>query len=308
MWLASEMAAFAHVAELGSFTAAARALGVPKVAVSRAVASLERRLGTRLLARTTRRVALTPAGALLQPSCRRLLREVATVRRRFARADGAVQQLRIRVDAGYGRVLVSPLVPRFIEHFPGLALQIETLESVPSAPAADWDVLIRAGDEAAPELESTALASLPQRLWATPAYLQRHGRPRQPADLARHVLLQVLPAHDPDGSLRLEGAAGAQTVPARTGLRVADPSVVHSCAAAGLGIGVLPEFLCRAGEARGRLERILPGWSVQPDLRLWACHDGAAATAAPVRQFLEFLIANLVPVVGVTPAAWTRID
>ncbi len=302
MWLASEMAAFAHVAEFGSFTAAARALGVPKVAVSRAIASLEQRLGTRLLARTTRRVALTPAGTLLQPSCRRLLHEVDTVRRSFARVDAGLQRLRIRVDAGYGRVLVSPLVPRFIEHFPQLALQIETLESLPGAAAADWDVLVRAGEEAAPGLESTALASLPQLLWATPAYLQRHGRPRQPADLVRHVLLQVQHAQDSDESLRLHSAEGAESVPARAGLRVGDPAVVHSCAAAGLGVGVLPEFLCRAGEARGRLERVLPGWSVQPVLRLWACHGGEAAAAVPVRQFLEFLIANLVAVAGVTPA------
>src|SRR5271165_3958271 len=116
MWLASEMAAFAHVAELGSFTAAARALGVPKVAVSRAVASLERRLGCRLLTRTTRRVALTPAGTLLRPHCQRLLREVEFVRARFAPVAGA-QRLRVLVDAGYGRLLVTPLVPRFLEHF-----------------------------------------------------------------------------------------------------------------------------------------------------------------------------------------------
>src|ERR1039457_5947164 len=83
MWLASEMAAFAHVAELKSFTAAARELGVPKAAVSRAILSLERRLGTRLLTRTTRRVALTPAGALLRPHSQRLLAEVDAVSARF---------------------------------------------------------------------------------------------------------------------------------------------------------------------------------------------------------------------------------
>ena len=84
MWLASEMAAFAHVAELGSFTAAARSLGVPKVAVSRAIASLEKRLGTRLLTRTTRRVAAHACRRLLQPHCQRLLHEVESVRLRFA--------------------------------------------------------------------------------------------------------------------------------------------------------------------------------------------------------------------------------
>src|ERR1700734_1713589 len=114
MWLASEMAAFAHVCELKSFTAAARALGVPKVAVSRAILSLERRLGTRLLTRTTRRVALTPAGALL-------------------RADHE-RRLRVIVDPGYGRLLVTPLIPRFLEHYPTIELQVVVVDTLPQGP------------------------------------------------------------------------------------------------------------------------------------------------------------------------------
>jgi DNA-binding transcriptional LysR family regulator len=98
MWLASEMAAFAHVSELKSFTAAAHALGVPKVAVSRAILSLERRLGTRLLIRTTRRVSLTPAGALLLPHSQRLLAEVEAVRARFAPTAADMRRLRVMVD------------------------------------------------------------------------------------------------------------------------------------------------------------------------------------------------------------------
>ncbi len=295
MWLASEMAAFAHVAELGSFTAAARALAVPKVAVSRAIASLEHRLGSRLLTRTTRRVALTPAGALLQPHCQRLLREVDAVRMHFARVDGAAHRLRVRVDAGYGRLLVGPLVPRFLEHHPELELQV-AMQGTP--PAADWDVLICTGGSAEAALASTALASLPQLLWATPAYLQRQGRPRQAADLGRHAVLRVQLEQDVSASLRLQRAGDTQSVPARTALRVSDPALVQSCVAAGLGVGVLPEFLCRQGEATGRLERVLPGWSVEPALQLRACYLSDGQAAVPIRQFLEFLLANLVPVLG----------
>jgi DNA-binding transcriptional LysR family regulator len=292
------MAVFARVAELGSFTAAARALAVPKVAVSRAIASLEQRLGSRLLLRTTRRVALTPAGALLQPHCQRLLREVDAVRMHFARVDGAAQRLRVRVDAGYGRVLVGPLVPRFLEHRPELELQVAIQALLPAAAAADWDVLICAGGPAAAALASTALAELPQLLWATPAYLQRQGRPRQPADLARLAVLQVQLEQDASALLRLRRADDWQSVPARTALRVSDPALVQSCAAAGLGVGVLPEFLCRQAEATGRLERVLPGWSVEPALQLRAFYASDGAATVPIRQFLEFLLANLVPVLG----------
>src|SRR5271170_7416717 len=156
MWLASEMAAFAQVAEFGSFTAAARALGVPKVAVSRAIASLERRLGARLLTRTTRRVSLTAAGTLLQPHCQRLLREVQAVRMRCTPGQTGAQRLRVRVDDGYGRVLVSPLVPRFLENFPELELQV-AMQGTPAVTAsADWDLLICAGEHSTSALTCTA--------------------------------------------------------------------------------------------------------------------------------------------------------
>src|SRR5579863_779992 len=185
MWLASEMAAFAHVAELRSFTAAARALGVPKVAVSRAIASLEHRLSSRLLIRTTRRVSLTPAGLLLEPHCQRLLEEVEAARSRFAPVAGPAA-LRVLVDAGYGRLLVAPLVPRFLEHYPSIGLQVALTEAQPQAAAAGWDVFIGNDPGPRPGLRQTRLGSPALLLCATPAYLARHGRPRSPADLNAH--------------------------------------------------------------------------------------------------------------------------
>ncbi len=298
MWLASEMAAFAQVAELGSFTAAARALGVPKVAVSRAIASLERRVGARLLARTTRRVALTTAGMALRPHCQRLLVEVDAVRARSAPRDGAGLRLRVLVDAGYGRLLVNPLVPRFMEHYPTIELQVRIGATVPERAGEDWDVLVCNGAIAGRALVHTPLGRLPQWLWATPAYLRQHGRPRQPADLAAHVLLRAATDLDGPDLLRLAGSDAEQSVRLRTGLRVNDPALVHATVAAGLGIGVLPEFLCRQGQAQGKLERVLPGWAVQEPLAPAALHAPEAPAAVAIRHFLEFLLANMVPVLS----------
>jgi LysR family transcriptional regulator, regulator for bpeEF and oprC len=301
MWLASEMAAFAHVAELGSFTAAARALGVPKVAVSRAVASLERRLGTRLLTRTTRRVALTPAGGLLQPHCQRLLREVESVRSRFAAHAGG-QRLRVLVDAGYGRMLVTPLVPRFLEHYPAIELQVALTDALPTAPADSWDVLICNDAPPQPDLMYIPLGSPPQLLCATPAYLARHGRPRVPGDLNTHAVLRVLDAQQEAGQpLTLRRDGELQEVRLRPALQVNDPALVHSSTAAGLGIGVLPEFLCRQGLAMGKLERVLPEWSLAQPLQFAAVYAGTSAGSPAIRQFVEFLLANMVPVLGASP-------
>ena len=330
MWLASEMAAFAHVSELKSFTAAARALGVPKVAVSRAILSLERRLGTRLLTRTTRRVALTPAGVLLRPHSQRLLAEVEAVIARFALPAAGERRLRVIVDPGYGRLLVTPLIPRFLERYTDFELQVAVIDTLPVDPGADWDLLVcndssavlgaRPGAAPLPGLTRTPLGNPPLLLCATPAYLARHGRPRSPAQLADHSVLRSLDsgacagadagadANRAPGNLRLRRAdparrlsrrdAEEQQVHLRPALQVNDPALVHASTAASLGIGVLPEFLCRQGLAMGKLERVLPEWSVAAPLQLQAVYAAERAGSPAIRQFVEFLLANMVPVLG----------
>lgn len=304
MWLASEMAAFAQVCELKSFTAAARSLGVPKVAVSRAIASLERRLGSRLLTRTTRRVALTSAGTLLLPHCQRLQAEVAAVRARFAAAPGT-QRLRVIVDSGYGRLLVTPLVPRFLEHHPDFELQVTSVESLPATASDEWDLLICNGAPQDPTLTLTPLGTPAQLLCATTAYLGRHGLPKIPVELATHTVLRAVEigtaAAPGAGVLRLTRGAEQADIRLKPGLQVSDPTLVHSSMAAGLGIGVLPEFMCRQGLAMGRLQRILPDWSVSATLLLNAVHASHADSSTAIRQFLEFLLANMAPVLGGAP-------
>jgi DNA-binding transcriptional LysR family regulator len=301
MWLASEMSAFAHVCELKSFTAAARVLGVPKVAVSRAIVSLERRLGTRLLLRTTRRVSLTPAGELLRPHCQRVLAEVEAVRTSFSAPGPDAMRLRLRVDPGYGRLLVTPLVPRFMERYGHVQLTVGVLDSIPQAQAQDWDLLICNGTpRALPQagLTRTALGSPPLLLCATPAYLAQHGRPKKPTDLLSHTVLRPADPTDPAATLRLRQGGQTQELRLTPALQVDDPALVHSSAAAGLGIAVLPEFLCRQGLALGKLERVLPDWTVGEPLELVALYAPGREESAAIRQFLEFLLANLVPVLG----------
>lgn len=326
MWLASEMAAFAHVCELKSFTAAARALGVPKVAVSRAILSLERRLGTRLLTRTTRRVGLTPAGALLRPHSQRLLAEVEAARARFTTPAASERRLRVVVDPGYGRLLVTPLIPRFLERYGDFELQVVVIDTLPVGPGADWDLLVCnhaspllaiAPASTAPALDSlpaltrTPLGNPPLLLCATPAYLARHGHPRNPAQLSDHSVLRSLEAggdadHAP-ATLRLRRDEPGrqrrrdpeeQQVRLRPALQVNDPALVHASTAAGLGVGVLPEFLCRQGLAMGKLERVLPEWSVATPLQLQAVYAAERAGSPAIRLFVEFLLANMVPVLG----------
>ena len=270
MWLASELAAFAQVVELGSFTASARALGVPKVAISRAVQSLEKRVGAKLLTRTTRRVSITDAGRALLPHAQRIAAETASARREMAPLTEGRRSLRVLADPAYGRLLLAPLLPRFMERYPDIPLEVEMAQALPAAPGEHWDLLFQNGPPQREGLVGTALGRPPVILCATPAYLKAHPAVTQPTDLARHAVLvpgQLVT------ELRLHKGKTLAQVALTPRLIVTDPAVVHAATAAGAGIGVLPEFLCRIGLSMNKLERVLPDWHVADMLELHAVSD-----------------------------------
>jgi DNA-binding transcriptional LysR family regulator len=290
----AQLAVLAKVVDLNGFSAAARALNVPKAAVSRAVADLERALAVRVLERTTRRIALTPAGRLLYPHARRLVDECDMARAAIAKLHAPIAgPLRVLADATYGRVLLTPLVPRFLEAFPDVPLEV-TLDADESS--GRWDVAVRTRPSTDPDVKHCLLGAPPALMCATPAYLQKHGTPVRPEDLRNHdVLTPEASAQVPE--FRLRAARGSQRaeVPLSPKLAVDDPAVLHAAAAAGLGIGLLPEFLCRQGLATGRLKSVLSEWSLPPAAALYALYPAALEADPRVQRFVEFLAANIVP-------------
>ena len=294
------MAIFAKVVDLNGFTAAARALKVPKAGISRAIAELEAELGLSLMTRTTRRLTLTPAGEQLLPQCRAILETTEQVRQRAAvlstQHDGA---LRVLADATYGRVLLAPLVPRFLERYPQIPLEVD-LGEVGDTPRADYDVVIRAGAVAADPAAADSpvarvLGAPPAILCATPAYLQRVGVPATPEELDRHELLTPDSTHGPLFVIRLAHGNRRAEITVRPKLAVNDPALLHASVAAGLGIGVLPEFLCRQGLATQKLKRVLPDWVLPEQAPLCALYPGRLAEDERVKSLVEFLAANIVP-------------
>ena len=250
IWTPAQLAMLAKVVDLNGFSAAARALGVPKAAVSRAVADLERTLGVRVLERTTRRIALTDPGRLIYPHARRIAEECDAARGAIARLQSPeARPLRVAADPTYGRVLLSPLVPRFLE----------------------------------------------ASHTGAPAYLQQHGTPERPDDLRTHDLLTPEAAELAEFRLQLARGAQRAEVPLAPKLAVDDPAVLHAATAAGLGIGLLPEFLCRQGLATGRLKHVLPEWGVPAAAPLYALYPSALESDPRVQQFVDFLAANIVP-------------
>src|SRR5579871_2726897 len=145
-WLPAQLATLSKVVELNGFSAAARALGVPKAAVSRAVADLEAALGVKVLNRTTRRLSLTQAGQLIYPHARRLADEADAARTQIGRwFSPPTGPLRVAADPTYGRILLAPLVPRFMESFPDIPLEVNLQADTAGEASRESDVCIRTG-------------------------------------------------------------------------------------------------------------------------------------------------------------------
>lgn len=296
--IADEMAVFAQVVEHNGFTAAARRLKVPKVRVSRAVAALERALGARLLERTTRRISLTAAGKAILTHCQRVALEVEAARAALQPvADGA--QLRVAIDQGFGRLLVAPLVPRFLERFPGVTLRLINAEDV--AAGAGFDVELRTDGRLADGEVASSLGTPPMILCAAPQYLAGKTAPESPSELAQHALLWA--GAGANGGLSLAKDGGRVAVPGTPRLVAQDLSALHAAVAAGLGIGALPEFMCRNGLAMKRLVRLLPEWQVADAVELTAVAPADRSQAPEVRSFIDFLAANVVPALAGAPEA-----
>lgn len=299
IWAPAQLAVLAKVVDLNGFSAAARTLGVPKAAVSRAVADLEKALGVRVLERTTRRVSLTAVGRMLYPHAKRVVEESDAAHGLIAKfhAPGG-GPLRVVADPTYGRVLLSPLVPRFLERFPDVPLDV-TLHTIGTVDT--WDVAIRAGLPDDTAFGHRLLGALPAVLCATPAYLQQRGIPSNPEGLREHDFLT------PDmgnSEFRLGLSRGTQRAEVRIApkLKVNDPAVLHAAAAAGLGIGLLPEFLCRQGLATHRLKQVLPEWTAPPAASLYAVYPAMLEGDPRVQRFVDFLAANIVPALAHTTA------
>jgi LysR family transcriptional regulator AphB len=167
--------------------------------------------------------------------------------------------------------------------------------------AGGFDVELRSDGRLAEGELASSLGTPPMILCAAPTYLVGKALPQTPSELGTHALLWS--TTDASPALRLSKDGGTVSIPCTPRLTSEDPQALHSAVAAGLGIGVLPEFLCRNGLAMKRLIRVLPDWQVADKVELTAVSPAARAAEPAVRTFVEFLAANIVPVLAGAPAA-----
>ena len=282
------MEAFARVAELGSFTRAADALGLSRAMVTTHVQRLERRFGLRLLNRTTRKVAVTPAGADYLAHCRRVFAELAaaeeTLRQGKERPEG---RLRVDVAGSFARHLLLPALPDFLARYPGIEVELRVNERIVDLVKEGVDLAVRGGVIEDPQLVARPIARARWIFCASPAYLARSGRPQAVGDLAQHALIGSTAA---DSLQPRAWLFPEDVVPPRLSFAVTvnETEAVMLAAASGVGIAQTMDLMAARALMDGRLQIVLPDLGVAgPPISV--VHTRAAERLARVRVFSEFL-------------------
>lgn len=259
----NRVSAFVRVVQDGSFTAAARALGLPKSSISRSVAQLEHDLGIRLLHRTTRQIRLTDAGAAYFERVSRALVDIgeATTAASDTQSElsGAV---RITAPVDIGIWSLASIIGRFVRKHPRIRVEVSLTGRVVDLVAEGFDLAVRAGPLRDSSLVARRVGELQSVAYASPSYLARRGVPQELKDLVDHdcVLFRSTSGTATWELRHTDGTVASVDV---SGLVASDDlSFVRKAVLAGSGVGVLPTFLCGRAEATGKLVRVLGDWSL----------------------------------------------
>lgn len=285
----SAMAVFARVVELESFSGAARALGLSKSAVSKRIGRIEDRMGLRLLNRTTRRLSLTEAGAAFYQGCRRVVAEAEAAERAVTRLASAPRgRLKVNAPMSFGVRHLAPALPDFMARYPELTVDLALNDRVVDLVEEGFDVAIRIARMADSSLIARRLAPNRLVLCAAPAYLRAHGAPHAVADLKGHecLLYSYLAAGD---VWRLCGPGGERRLAVTGRLRINNGDALLAAALGGLGVALLPCFICGQDLRAGRLIQVLPAWSAPADTAIAAVYPASRNLSPKVRVFVDFL-------------------
>lgn len=289
---------FQRVAELASFSGAARQLGLPNATVSLAVQQLEQMLGTRLLQRTTRRVQMTGDGEAFYQRSKELLDDFDSLRAMFHAGGKALSgKLRVDMSSAMAREVVLPELPGFLERHPRLELELSASDRRVDLVAEGFDCVLRTGALDDSSLVARPIGHLVQVNCASPAYLQRHGVPRTLEDLARHKLVhyrQVLGGRSPGW----EWFDGKETryVPMSGSITVNSTETYDAACQAGLGMIQLPLVGARKRSLleQGALVEVLPQYRPAP-MPVSLLYASRRHLPARLAAFMDWLHALILP-------------
>ena len=289
---AREMELFAVVVRAGSFSGAARHLGLTPSAISRAIDRIEARLGVRLILRTTRALRLTAEGQAYLGAARRIIADLDDAEQAIADQGAPRGRLRVSAALSHGRLCIVPLLGEFAEAFPHILVDLSLADQLVDVAAGQADVAVRFGPLADSGLTARKLGTNGRVIVASPHYLARHGTPVVPEDLQAHNCLNFnFRRAEPVWPFRRDGIDFALNV--RGNIEANNGETLAQLAAAGVGIARVGTFSVAEELADGRLVPLLEPYNPGDVETVHALFVGGTNTPARVRVFVDFLVAKL---------------
>ncbi len=307
---------FLRVVEVGTLSAAARALGVSTAAVSAALARLERKLAVRLLNRTTRRLSLTAEGAELYARCKQITADLEEAELAVGRAGRVPSgRLRVGMPSALGRMWVVPRLPEFVRNYPAVSLEIVCTDFVPYTIEDGLDIAVQVGELHASRLAVHRLASTRYVVCAAPEYLAARGTPRIPEELMGHVCLTY--RRPRNGRLRewqFKSGSSVRHVAVNGFMTFNSGEALVAAAKAGLGIIQVAEYYAQSFLESGELVEVLADYRTG-GYDISAVFPQQKRIAPKLRVFVDFLVSLFNPppwnkngALGYRPPAQARVE
>lgn len=291
---------FCAVAELKSFTAAADRLGLSPAMASKHVIHLEKRLGTRLLNRTSRHVSVTESGLLYVNQARQMLDGLDEVEAAVSNVTLMPRgTLKLSAPVWAVNSFVTRMLAEYHQHYPDVSFDMDFSGRIVNLVDEGFDLALRATapDRLDPGLIARPLREIVFHLLGSPTYFARQGRPSKLSDLNGHSLLNYSGINS-TGNLTFDGPEGREAVKFRTVIQSENEIMLHLAALEGMGLAVLPTLMVQSDIAEGRLEMVLPD-TLRFTTTLHAVYPSKKYLSAKVRTFIDFLASQVLPCSGV---------
>ncbi len=286
----NDLSLFIRVVETGSFTAAAESLNVQKSTISRRIAQLEDTLGIRLIQRTTRKLKLTPEGEELFSRAQPLVDDLEAVQDDISASKTELRgRLRLTMPTEIGVFMMNDVISSFMEAYPRIEVDVELSTRTVDLIEEGVDLTLRLGPLPNSSLIARHVAGLHRGLFATPDYIEKHGMPHTPDDLARHQCITLLKPFD---HLRFINWNDQEPVTMGGRLRTNSLSFVREMILQGYGIGRLPEVFCSELVQDGTIVRVLDNFDLEP-LEINALYASRRNLNPRVRAFLDHMTERL---------------